>query len=89
MRVFSRPPPGRGKGMAMSDNPVLDAVFAENRLLRETLRDQFAIAALIGQLACSAPIENREEPYKETAEISYMLADEMLKARARPGAGAP
>lgn len=87
MKPYECPECGGEGQQARADLPC--PVCSGTGLLPPTLRDRFAMAALIGQLACSAPIENREEPYTETAEIAYMLADEMLKARARPGAGAP
>lgn len=46
-----------------------------------TLRDKFAMAALVGLLAGNEFDAIYNQPYTITAEESYLLADAMMEAR--------
>lgn len=63
-----------------------------NQALKPTLRDQFAMAALQGELASTAGVESTKamaeecvrlgrEPLMHLAIICYEIADAMLEAR--------
>ena len=49
---------------------------------RSTLRDQFAMAALMGQLSSERiPSDEGFKGFADIAELSYKIADKMLEAR--------
>ena len=55
----------------------------ENRELRMTLRDQFAMAALPEFIIASADVEidEPEVGFSLVATLTYMMADAMMEAR--------
>jgi len=53
----------------------------QSRLERNHLRDQFAMAALQGLLAADIGVIDKKDDINGAADIAFMLADAMLKAR--------